>query len=378
MKIHFENFIYFDNGQPVQDQSLIIDGDIITGVFPNPDVGQDAKTVDLGGNYLVPGFVDLQVNGGVEDFFSNDITEETIGRIYKSHLRFGTTCILPTLISTSHSDILKAIEVVRAYMQHKQGVAGIHIEGPYINLDKKGAHNPKYIRKPCDEELRSILEAGEGVIKMMTIAPEMFSDEQIKMIKSRNIIISAGHSNISAQQAKICFSKGITCITHLFNAMSQFDSREPGLVGATLDSDVYAGIIVDGVHSDYTSVRIAYKLKKGRLFLVSDSTFIGTQNLEMDGIKFIYSGTGFINSQGNLAGSNITMSDAVKNCVNNVGISLADAIKMASEIPLEVIGLSGSRGKIEPGYKADMVILSKDNLCVCAAIANGEYLTFYN
>jgi N-acetylglucosamine-6-phosphate deacetylase len=378
MKTVLKNFVYFVNGQSVKDKSLIIEGDIITAVLSNQDKDQYAKIIDLEGNYLVPGFVDLQVNGGKDVFFSNEITEETIERIYSNHLKFGTTCILPTLISTSLSNILKAIEVVRAYMQHKQGVAGLHIEGPFLNLNKKGAHNPKYIRKPDEEELRSILDAGEGVIKMMTIAPEMFSDEQIKMIGSRNITISAGHSNVSSRLAKIYFSKGINCVTHLFNAMSQFDSREPGLVGATLDSDVYAGIIVDGVHCDYTSVRIAHKLKKGRLFLVSDSTLIGIKSLEMDGIKFIYSGTGFVNSQGNLAGSNITMSDAVRNCVNNVGISLADAIKMASEIPLEVIGLSGNRGKIEPGYKADIAILSKDNLRVREVIANGEYLAFNN
>ena len=159
--------------------------------------------------------------------------------------------------------------------------------------------------------------------------------------------------------------------------MSQFGSREPGLVGATLDSDVYAGIIVDGVHCDYTSVRIAYKLKKGRLFLVSDSTFIGRKNLEMDGVKYIFSETGYVNSQGNLAGSNITMSDAVRKCVYNVGIPLAEAIKMASEIPLEVIGLSEERGKIEPNYKADIAILSKDDLRVVAVFANGKYFSFF-
>jgi N-acetylglucosamine-6-phosphate deacetylase len=374
MKTVLKNFEYFVNGMSVKDRSLTIEGDTIAAIHSDPDKDQNARIIDLEGNYLVPGFVDLQVNGGEEVFFSNDITEEAIGLIYDNHLKFGTTCILPTLISTSLSNILKAIEAVRAYMQYKQGVAGLHIEGPFLNLFKKGAHNTKYIRKPEDEELRAILDAGEGIIKMITIAPEIFSDEQIKMMVSRNIRISAGHSNASSQLAKGYFSKGINCVTHLFNAMSQFDSREPGLVGATLDSDVYAGIIVDGVHCDYTSVRIACKLKKGKLFLVSDSTFIGVKSLEMDGIKFIYSGEGFVNSQGNLAGSNITISDAVRKCVNNVGISLADASKMASEIPLEVIGLSGSRGKIEPGYKADIAILSKDDLSVNAVIASGEYL----
>ena len=208
MKTLLKNFVYFDNDQPIKDKSLIIEGDIITAVLSNQDKDQYAKIIDLEGNYLVPGFVDLQVNGGKDVFFSSKITEKTIEQIYSDHLKFGTTCILPTLISTSLSNILKAIEVVRVYMQHKQGVAGLHIEGPFLNLNKKGAHNPKYIRKPGDEELRSILDAGEGVIKMMTIAPEMFSDEQIKMIMSRNILISAGHSNASSQLYKVFFQKG--------------------------------------------------------------------------------------------------------------------------------------------------------------------------
>lgn len=376
MKTLLKNFVYFDNDQPIKNKSLIIEGDSITAVLSNQYEDQNIEIIDLKGNYLVPGFVDLQVNGGEEVFFTNNITENAIEQIYFDHLKFGTTCILPTLVTTSPSNILKAIEVVRVYMQHKEGIAGLHIEGPFLNLDKKGAHNPKHIRKPGNEELESILDAGEGVIKMMTIAPEMFSDEQIKMILSRNILISAGHSNASLQLSKVFFSKGIKCVTHLFNAMSQFNSREPGLVGATLDSDVYAGIIVDGVHCDYTSVRVAYKLKKGRLFLVSDSTFIGRKNLEMDGVKYIFSETGYVNSQGNLAGSNITMSDAVRKCVYDVGIPLAEAIKMASEIPLEVIGLSEERGKIEPNYKADIAILSKDDLRVVAVFANGKYLSF--
>ena len=371
------NFVYFDNGRPIKDRAVLVEEGIITAVVSQYEKAGKIENFDLKGNYLVPGFVDLQVNGGADVFFSNNITEEAIGQIYADHLRRGTTCILPTLISSPLPDILKAIEAVKTYMRHKPGVAGLHLEGPFLNLSKKGAHNPAYIRAPDDGELMQILDAGEGVIKMITVAPELFTDEQIAHILSKDIIISAGHSNITSQQAGKYFSKGVACVTHLFNAMSQFGSREPGLAGAALDADVYAGIIVDGGHCDYAAVRIAHRLKAGRLFLVSDSTFISAKELEMNGIKFIPTKTGFVNAEGNLAGSNITMADAVKNSVNKVGIPLAGAIKMAAEIPLEIIGLSESRGKIKPGFIADLVVLSKKDLSVDRVIKDGKCIARY-
>ncbi|MFD1631420.1 N-acetylglucosamine-6-phosphate deacetylase [Pseudopedobacter beijingensis] len=367
-----KNFIYFnEQDELITHHSLYMKDGIIKEL--SSEISIDEKSIDLKGAYLAPAFVDLQLNGGIKVYFSDTITEEVLEQMYLDHLHVGTVNILPTLVTTSLQNILKAIDVVKVYMSKgKPGVLGLHLEGPFLNMEKKGAHNPKHIRKPTDEELKTILDAGDGVIKMMTIAPEQFTDYQLTLIKEKGIIISAGHSNATLEFSKSSFAKGVNCVTHLFNAMSSFGSREPGLVGATLDSDVYAGIIVDGFHCDDTAVRLAYRLKKGRLFLVSDATFIGKEDLEMDGIQFIHQPGRYVNSEGNLAGSNISMYDAMKHSVIKVGIPVYDVFKMASEIPLKLLGIDDRYGKIKTGYFADLVALSKEDLSITHIFRRGE------
>lgn len=375
MELLLENFRYYDdNDVLIEDHSFLIKNGFIQEILEKGS-GRHTNTVDMQGNLLVPGFVDLQVNGGNDVFFTNSIQEEVLRQMDSDHLKAGTTRMLPTLVSTSPSNILKGIDAVRKYMHNqKSGILGMHLEGPFLDYGKRGAHNPKYVRKPTDKELKSILEAGKGVIRILTIAPELFTDEQLDLIQDYGITIFAGHSNITYASAMTAFSKGVSGVTHLYNAMSQMGSRELGLVGATLDSDVDASIVVDGYHCDYAAVRLAYKLKKEKLFLVSDATFIGVKNLEMDGIQFIHQPGRYVNSEGNLAGSNITMLDAVRNTVRYVGVSLPTAIKMATTIPYRVLKLEKSYGKLAKNYHADILVLSPENLALKKVMRNGLFI----
>ena len=376
MGIILENFIYFnEDDELITHHSLYIQDGVIKEI--SSEISANERSIDLNGAYLTPAFADLQVNGGIKDYFSDTITEETLEQMYLDHLQVGTVNILPTLITSSLQNILKAIDVVKNYMSKgKPGVLGLHLEGPFLNIEKKGAHNPKYIRRPTDQELKTILDTGTGIVKMITLAPELFTDSQLALIKEKGIIISVGHSNATSAFSKESFNKGINCVTHLYNAMSPFTGREPGLVGATLDDNsVYAGIIVDGFHCDYTAVRLAHTLKKGKLFLVSDATFIGKEDLEMDGIQFIHQPGRYVNSTGNLAGSNISMHDAVKLSVNNAKIPINDVFKMASLIPFQLLGFDNKYGKIKEGHFADLVVLSKDSLDIEYVFSRGNLIS---
>lgn len=373
--ILLHNFVCYEADKPQSDLSIIIeDGRIKT--IDKTDVllkTFDGEKVDLKGNYLAPGFVDLQINGGEELYFTQDLTVEAFGIMCRDHMKKGTTSMLPTVITCSFEKMVKAIEVTKEAMKNKEwGILGLHLEGPYLNVEKRGAHNTKYIRKPSDEEIDELIRIGKGVIRKMTIAPEFFSDEMIKKIKNAGIVLSAGHTMIGSEDAKRSFDAGVSCITHIYNAMLPIQGREAGLIGATiLSNSVRAGIIVDGYHCSYDSFRLLYKAIGKRLFLISDATFIGNKDLVMDGVRFIYENKSYRTEQGNLAGSNITMHDAVVNCVEKAEVPLHEAFRMAAETPLDVIG-DKEHGLLKEGYVADFVVLDKDNLSLSAVIKCGE------
>ncbi len=225
---------------------------------------------------ICAGLFDAHINGGERFHFTEKADEETIDDIYQASKALGTAYVLPTLITSSLENILKGIEATRNYIRKnpRSGVLGMHLEGPFLNPIKRGAHLTEYVRKPSDTELEAIISHGKDVIKLITIAPEMFTPEQIDMLLASGITVSAGHSNATYQEASQAFDQGIKLVTHLYNAMSAFGHRQPGLVGATFDNNsVYAPIIIDGVHCDYAAARIAYKIKKDKLFLDFRRTF---------------------------------------------------------------------------------------------------------
>jgi N-acetylglucosamine-6-phosphate deacetylase len=346
--------------------SIVVENDKIIKLLPPGEIYSDAEEIDLEGNYIIPGFIDLQLNGGGGVFYTQTTEERTIDKIYEVYLETGTTSFLPTIISTSLGGILLSIEVTKNYRKKKPGIAlGMHLEGPYFNPKKRGAHLEKYIRKPSDKEVELIAKEGEGVISLLTADPEALTERQIKIFLEAGIKLSAGHTDISYQNAQLAFDKGFSKVTHLYNAMSQMNSRQPGLVGAYLDNpDVWGGIIVDGIHADYAAVRIAHKIKKGKLFVVSDSSYVGQPAKEKEfdfGFGPIRFENGkFLTDTGSLAGATVTMLESFQNCIRQVGIDFEEAVKMMSTYPATFLGLDNTVGRIKEGCDADVLVINKD------------------
>lgn len=375
------NFTCFQAGEPVKDLSIVIEDGIIKDIKKTKDIllSFSGKKHNFEGDYLTPGFVDLQVNGGKEYYFTNDLSVEAFSSICTDHLKRGTTSMLPTIVTTSYENLLTSIEVTRKCMEEKEtGILGLHLEGPYLNPVKCGAHNLKYIRNPSDYEMDKLLDLGRGIVKKMTIAPEVFTSDMIKKIRNAGIIVSAGHSACSSIEARKAFESGVSCVTHLFNAMPPVKGRESGLVGATMVTDgVFASIIADGHHCSDDSIRLAYKTLKDKLFLISDATFIGTKDMEMDGITFIHAADRYLNGQGKLAGSNITMHDAVVYCINKVGLPVEMVLRMGAEIPLQVLGVNGL-GRIDKGYIADLLQIDAHTLGIKSVMKSGRFVNIAN
>ncbi len=375
----FTNCSIFNGETFIGNRAVVVEGNKIKKVVHKSNlVGYDNIT-DLKGALLVPGFIDLQVNGGGGAFYTQEASIETYTTANKAHLGFGTTALLPTLISTSLDNIIAQCAVGREMMKDpKTGVLGLHVEGPFFNPEKKGAHSLDFVREATDYEIEQIIEAGRGVIKLFTCAPEVVSTKHIKMLVAAGIPVSAGHSNCTYEQAMKAFEAGVTKVTHLYNAMSQFTSRAPGLVGAFLDSDdtVYGGIIVDGIHCDYASLRIAQKAKKEKLFLVSDASFVKhpVDSFEIDEFKIFFKDGMYLTETGNLAGSAVSMLDSVQNCFKEANVELAETLKMSSRYPAEFMGIDDEYGYIKKGYYADFVVLERDTLKLLDVYKCGEQM----
>ncbi|MEO6284013.1 MAG: N-acetylglucosamine-6-phosphate deacetylase [Dyadobacter sp.] len=342
----------FTGTKVLENQLITIQNGKIAGLEsakPDPGITKVAN--------LAPGLFDSHVNGGEKYHFTDRADEETIDDIYQASLNTGTAYVLPTLITSPQDNILKGIEATRSYISKNpaSGVLGMHLEGPFLNPIKRGAHLSEYVRKPTNEELAEIIKYGKDVIRLITIAPEMFTDDQLAMLLESGITVSAGHSNATYEEASNAFAKGIQLVTHLYNAMSAFGHRQPGLVGATFDTEsVYAPIIIDGVHCDFAAASVAYKIKKDKLFLISDALFLGEKVTQFKWGEFdAYLENGrYTNSDGNLAGATISLGDAVRNAVQQVGIPLQEAIEMATIRPATALGLNDKIGSIAIGYPA--------------------------
>jgi N-acetylglucosamine-6-phosphate deacetylase len=350
-------------GEEINNDIIIIENGIIVSV--QKEIPNDVPLIDLKGDHISAGFIDIQINGGEQFYFSQTPTEETIQDIYKTSLLYATTHTLPCLISSSKETILQGIEAIRDYKaKYNNGVMGMHLEGPFLNPLKRGAHSINQVRKPSNSELEEIIRYGKDVIKVITIAPECFTDEQLDMLLESGIVISAGHSTMTYKEAQYYFSKGIKLVTHLFNAMTQFGHREPGLVGATFENEnVYAPIILDGAHCDYAAARLAYKIKQDKFFLISDAAFLGRKvsNFKWENFDAHLENGFYRNKEGNLAGASISMKEAVQNAFNHLNVSADEAIKMATCRVAAAINLENQLGKIKPGFPASFVTFN-DNL----------------
>ena len=369
----------FDGEIILNDKAVIIEGAYIKEVIEESALYEkypDIEKQDMGGRLIAPGFIDLQLNGCGGVLFNDDISEETLKVMNATNHKFGCTSFLPTLVTSSDENILKALELMGNIENIEDlGVLGLHLEGPSISREKKGIHNPKYIKALSGSIVDRIQKAGSGLVKIVTMAPEVSEVETVKSFSKNGIKVSMGHTNATYEQAKLAIESGFGMATHLFNAMTQFTSREPGVVGAIFeDKRVYAGIIVDGIHAHYASVKIAKDILGDKLFLVTDAVSpVGTdmEYFFFEGKKVYYQDGKCVSAEGTLGGSGLTMIAGVKNLVEQVGLSLEEALRMASLYPARAIGVDNKYGKIESGYTADITVLN-ENLSIKKVFSKGK------
>ena len=367
-KKSFVGATIFDGFKRHLNAALIIKNSKVVEIIPEEKVDPKTEQIVLAGGLLTPGFVDLQVNGGGGVLFNDNPSLENLKTICKAHAKLGSTSIMPTLISDSPELNKQAISAITDALDHQvNGLIGLHLEGPHLALSHKGAHKEDFIR-PMKEfdclELESLASKVPNL--MLTIAPEAVSPQQITRLSKAGAIISLGHTDCTFNQAAEAVDAGATCATHLFNAMSPFGSREPGLVGAVLNNGkLFSGIIADGFHVNKISINLALRAKKapGALFLVSDSmSTIGSdqKHFFLNDRLITRSQGKLLLEDGTLAGADIHLSDAVRYMVNEVGILQDDAIRMASLIPAKVLGVESEIGCLVPETRADFLWMKND------------------
>jgi N-acetylglucosamine-6-phosphate deacetylase len=324
-----------------------------------------AERVNLQGNTLLPGFIDWQVNGGGGVLFNDGPSVDCIRRIGSAHRRFGTTGFLPTLISDDADVMRAAIAAVDdAISQGVPGVLGIHLEGPYIAPERRGAHDSAKFRQLNDDEIDLVCSLRNGVT-VLTLAPECVHPEQIQALVERGIIVCAGHSAATYEQARAALDAGLRGFTHLYNAMSPLQGRAPGMVGAALeDAESWCGMIVDGHHAHPTSLRVALAAKpRGKMTLVTDAmppVGADTDSYELAGATITCRNGRCETADGVLAGSALDMASAVRNSVKTLGVCLEDAARMASTWPAKFLGISDKHGSIAPGQRAELVLVDAE------------------
>lgn len=346
------------------DLAIVIESGRITALISDAAsmLGQADEQVDLGGGWLLPGFIDAQVNGGGGVLFNNSPDVATLRTLAQAHRRFGTTGLLPTLISDDVQVMRAAIAATRqAISDGVPGVLGIHLEGPYIAPARKGTHDPAKFRVPDAAEIALAASLDNGVT-LLTLAPERVPLESIRALVERGVVVAAGHTAASYEEARAGLEAGIRGFTHLYNAMSPLTGREPGAVGAALeDRDSWVGIIADGVHVHPASLRVALAAKpRGKVMLVTDAMPpVGADDpsYELYG-EVITAVDGVVrNAAGSLAGSALDMATAVRNSVQLLGVPLAEAARMASTYPAQFLNLDDRYGHIAEGHHADLVLL---------------------
>lgn len=347
----------------IPDAAVVITDGRIAEVGPRTEVRGVGEEIDVGGRSVVPGFIDLQVNGGGDVLFNDDPSPEAIATIADAHAEFGTTSMLPTFITGPRDGMQRARDAVDEVISAGgSSVLGIHFEGPAISPKKLGVHDGAYA---VTEFPADVLPVSRGAKSLVTLAPEAVSASTISALRSNGALVAIGHSEATYEEAAGAVDDGVSLVTHLFNAMSALTSREPGVVGlAFADPKVYASVIVDGFHSHFASVAAAWRAKPaGRLFLVTDAMppvggsaggyVLGPWQVTVEGGRCT-------TPDGTLAGSALDMATAIRNCVQRVGIPKDEALRMASLYPAQYLGLDHTYGRVRAGYAANLVVMDNE------------------
>ncbi|PSV42531.1 N-acetylglucosamine-6-phosphate deacetylase [Photobacterium sp. GB-36] len=359
------NVNVFDGQTTLNNQAIFVKDDVIQRIIPMADVNQSElpdTVVDGKGFLASAGFIDLQINGCGGVLLNTAISSETLEIMNETNLKSGTTQFLPTFITSDATSLVEVLEMVEATEQpEQQGILGLHIEGPFISVEKKGAHREEFIRE-LDEKTAQYLADNADKICVLTVAPENTSQKVIDIVRESGITVSLGHTNATYDQVNE--KSGLEMATHLYNAMTPLGSREPGVVGYIFDKKPHAGIIVDGIHASYPSVRIAHDIMGEQLFMVTDAVApAGTDMTEfnMAGLKaYVKDGKCFY-ADGTIAGAAVTMIQGLNNLINHVGLSREEALRMATLYPAKAIKIENEYGMLKEGYKANITLLSDDN-----------------
>ncbi|TDQ56411.1 N-acetylglucosamine 6-phosphate deacetylase [Mesocricetibacter intestinalis] len=377
MRYAFTNGVIYTAEQVLYGYAVVINGKRIEAVVPEGELAPDMKRLDLEGHNLTAGFIDLQLNGCGGVMFNDDTSVRTLEIMQRTNRKSGTTSFLPTFITATDEEMKTAVAVMGEYLKtHRNQALGLHLEGPYLSVAKKGVHRAEYIRT-ISPEMKAFLLDNARLIRKITMAAENPSMDCCEDFVRHGIIVSVGHSNADYATAKGAFAKGASFATHLHNAMSPISSgRAMGVVGAVLDTEnIYTGIIADGLHVDFANIRIAKRLKGDKLCLVTDAT--AAAGADIDSFSFVgktvYVREGkCLDADGTLGGSALTMIEAVKNAVQQVRIPLEEALRMSNYYPAKAIGEEQRLGSIGAGKIANITVFSNKFEIIGTAV-NGEW-----
>lgn len=377
MIVVLTNADVFDGERRLGLSSVVIENGAIGAIIPAGEELPDGEMVDLDGALLAPGFVDVQVNGGGGVMFNNARSVEGLRRVAEAHRQFGTTTIVPTLITDTAEVMAEAASAVRAAMARQlAGVRGVHFEGPCLSPARPGVHRQNCLRR-LDREIMDIYTTpGMGQV-VVTLAPEVVPPDDIAALNAAGVLVCAGHSDASYDQVRTALKAGVRGFTHLYNAMSPMANREPGVVGAALDDAAsWCGIIIDGYHLHDATARAAVRAKaQGRMMLVTDamgSVGARDKSFELYGTRITARDGRCATADGTLAGSDLDMASAVRNTHRRLGLPLEEALRMAALYPAQFLKLDHRIGRIRRGYDADLVALDADTLTVRQSWVAGE------
>ncbi len=378
MQYAFTNGVIYTAKEVLYGHAVVVEDERIKAVVREEALPEDLQRIDLKGNNLTAGFIDLQLNGCGGVMFNEDISVRTLEIMQETNLKSGTTSYLPTFITSPDEGMKSAVNIMRDYLaQYRNQALGLHLEGPYLSREKKGVHREEYIRE-ISPEMKDFLCANADVITEITLAAGNPTARYIAEFVKCGIIVSIGHSNATYEVAQQAIAEGAGFATHLHNAMSPVSSgRAMGVVGAVLDSDIYAGIIVDGLHVDFGNVRIAKKAKGDKLCIVTDA--VAAAGADIDSFVFVgktvYVRDGkCYDANGTLGGAAITMIESVQNAVKEVGIPLDETLRMCNYYPAKAIGVDDKLGSIEAGKIANLTVFSHDFKIIGTAV-NGVWKT---
>jgi N-acetylglucosamine-6-phosphate deacetylase len=338
-------------------KAVLIEDGKITGIVNDTNIPADATRVGLNNNFLAPGLIDLQIYGaGKPLFFGGDPSAEALAQMEHTLLAEGCTGFFATIATNTDDIVEQGIAAALQYWDKRVGnFLGLHLEGPYLNAKRCGAHPPQLIKKAKLAQVQHWVEKAKGLIKMITLAPELQDAEVLDYLHRQGIVLSSGHSDATYAEGKAFLNNPVQAVTHLYNAMPQMHHREPGYIPAVFEERPYTSIVADGIHVDFVMIRLAKRELGDKLFLITDAVSASNDGTYQHQFKT----DRYVTPNGTLSGSCLTMLKAVQNCVEQVGIDLAEAINMATLYPAQLIGAT-QKGKIVQGFDADLIAFNDE------------------